>query len=383
MKNLAYLFIVFLIAVSNLNCGDTSSVSGGGTDGFTISGNIFGANTMQVYFDKVGISPTSASLIQAKAEASPNGDYSITLPNNIDAGIYRLRIGAQKATLILDGSEHEMSVSGELVKLNMFQYEVTGSESAVAYRDMMQRLAARQANVDDVKKFVETTPNSLVALVVGIQALEGKRQYLDIYKGIKERLSTQHPGSSYLKEFDQVLASMQKVNAGRNFQMVDENQRRAAPDIKLPSPDGKEYALSDLKGNVVLLDFWASWCRPCRAENPNVVKIYNKYKDQGFTVFSVSLDGIDTRSAARYKGDANRLKEATNSQKKRWEDAIAQDGLLWDYHVSDLKKWECAPAKAYGVNSIPRTFLIDKDGKIAAMNLRGAEQIEEVLLTLL
>ncbi len=383
MKNVINLFIVLLIAVSNLNCGDASQASGGDGSGFTISGNVFGANAMHVYFDKVGISPTSASLIQAKTEASPNGDYSITLPNKIEAGIYRLRIGAQKATLILDGTENAMTLNGELAKLNKYQYDVTGSESTIAYRDMMQRLNAQQASIGDVKGFVETTPNSLVALVVGIQALEGKRQYLDVYKGIKDRLAKQYPGSSYLNEYDQVLASMQKINAGRGFKFVEASQRQPAPDIKLPNPDGKEYALSDLKGQVVLLDFWASWCRPCRAENPNVVRVYNKYKDRGFTVFSVSLDGLDSRSEARYKGNSERLAEAKKTQKKRWEEAIAKDGLVWDYHVSDLKKWESAPARLYGVNSIPRTFLIDKDGKIAAMNLRGAEQIEEVLLQLL
>ena len=164
--------------------------------------------------------------------------------------------------------------------------------------------------------------------------------------------------------------------------MVEEDKRQPAPDIKLPSPDGKEYALSDLKGQVVLLDFWASWCRPCRMENPNVVKVYNKYKDKGFTVFSVSLDGLDSRSKARYQGNTERLEEAMEMQKKRWVDAINKDGLTWDTHVSDLKKWECAPAKAYGVSSIPRTFMIDKEGRIAALNLRG-EQVEEVLLQLL
>jgi thiol-disulfide isomerase/thioredoxin len=101
----------------------------------------------------------------------------------------------------------------------------------------------------------------------------------------------------------------------------------------------------------VLVDFWASWCGPCRGENPNVVKAYNKYKDKGkgFTVFSVSLD----------------------DDKDRWVKAIAADGLAWPNHVSDLQKWNNAAAAAYGVQSIPASFLLDPSGKIIGKNLRG------------
>ena len=124
-----------------------------------------------------------------------------------------------------------------------------------------------------------------------------------------------------------------------------------APDLEYPDPDGKMRKLSDLRGKVVLLDFWASWCGPCRRENPNVTKIYAQYHDKGFEVFSVSLD----------------------SDAASWKRAIETDKLVWPNHVSDLKKWQSQAAATYGVRSIPSTFLLDKEGRIVQRDLRGAD----------
>ena len=123
-----------------------------------------------------------------------------------------------------------------------------------------------------------------------------------------------------------------------------------APDLAFENPDGVVMKLSDLRGKVVLLDFWAAWCRPCRMENPNVVKTYHKYHEKGFEVYSVSLD----------------------KDRASWVKAIEADGLIWANHVSDLGHWQSQAAKIYGVSSIPATFLIGKDGRIIAKNLRGA-----------
>ena len=122
-----------------------------------------------------------------------------------------------------------------------------------------------------------------------------------------------------------------------------------APEIDLPDPNGQNISLSSFRGKYVLVDFWASWCGPCRRENPNVVKMYEKYKDDGFEIYGVSLD----------------------SNKDRWLGAIAKDRLTWT-HVSDLAKWNSIAAKSYGVRSIPHTVLLDKEGKIMDIKLRGA-----------
>ncbi|MEO0787512.1 MAG: TlpA disulfide reductase family protein, partial [Bacteroidota bacterium] len=121
-----------------------------------------------------------------------------------------------------------------------------------------------------------------------------------------------------------------------------------APELEGQSPEGETIKLSDLRGQYVLLDFWASWCGPCRRENPNVVRVYNEYHERGFEILGVSLD----------------------NNADRWKAAIEQDGLSWQ-HMSDLGGWRSAHARAYGVTSIPETILLDPDGKIVARGLRG------------
>lgn len=139
-----------------------------------------------------------------------------------------------------------------------------------------------------------------------------------------------------------------------------------APELKYNDPQGQPIALSSLKGKMVLIDFWASWCPPCRRENPHLVTAYHKYKDKeftggkGFTIYSVSLDAY----------------------KSSWEKAIADDKLAWPYHVSDLNYWDSEGAAIYNVSGIPTNYLIDGQGIIVAKDLRGAA-LEETLQSLL
>ncbi len=185
---------------------------------------------------------------------------------------------------------------------------------------------------------MEKRPSSL-AWVFFTDKLDMSKDY-DIIRKIDAAMMKEYPDNSFVTVRHKAVELEGKTAIGAT-----------APDIALPDPEGNIRKLSSLKGKIVLIDFWASWCGPCRKENPNVVNIYNKYHDKGFEVFSVSLD----------------------KDKTSWLNAIAKDNLSWPNHVSDLKYWSSAGAQAYGVNSIPCTFLLDKKGRIVAKRLRGEE----------
>jgi peroxiredoxin len=199
---------------------------------------------------------------------------------------------------------------------------------------------------EDVLKFVKGNEGTIATYFAATYLIQ--EPPISFIEEAAKKMKTTLPESKYTKELETRVASVKPLDIGS-----------MAPDISLTSPDGKVVKLSSLKGKVVLIDFWASWCGPCRAENPAVVGIYNKYKSKGFEIFGVSLD----------------------TDPAKWKAAIAKDNLTW-FHVSDLQGWSSSAAQLYKVNSIPFTVLLDKDGRILEKGLRS-HQLEVKLAELL
>jgi len=236
------------------------------------------------------------------------------------AAEYKTNMNMQKSV-----GSNVVSGAQQLVKavVNKYQTEYNQTDAAIS---------------NEIKQDILDNKDDIATLM--FLDLFPKEQNASLHEDVINALYKKYPNHPIVKDRYNAMNSP----AGRT------SIGSIAPDLEFPDPDGKMRKLSDLRGKVVLIDFWASWCGPCRRESPNVRNVYQKYHDQGFEVFSVSLDR-----------DGN-----------SWRKAIKDDQLVWPNHVSDLKYWSSAAAAIYGVRSIPAMFLLDREGRIVAKDLRGA-----------
>ncbi len=244
----------------------------------------------------------------------------------------------------------------QLDSLGMYYRSLIGTREINKVRDSLSQLSKEiiHTHTQYTKDFIVENKGSLASLMALYQQIAPRRYVLnpkedfEYFNLVDSTLMIKYPESDAVKALHGQVEDIKRqlqLDAELNHNVGIGN---IAPDIILPSPEGDTIALSSLKGKYVLVDFWASWCRPCRLENPNLVKTYQKYQDKGFEIFQVSLD----------------------KKKESWVGAIEKDQLNW-IHVSDLQYWNSLAAKLYQVQSIPASFLIDKNGKIIEKNLRG------------
>lgn len=292
-------------------------------------------------------------------------------------GVYKISGSkeSERLQILQDYAEEAFTTIDSLDQLVTEAQEI--SDSAVQHVRVMGDQVFNDLIANYRKKleaFVDADSTALSNLFVFNQRI-GNMPIMDITQGaayfekVGRNLAEQFPDepnvmmfNRNLEQYKQQMVRETRINAAKE-NLADGNP---APEISLEDVNGQTRKLSDMKGKVVLVDFWASWCQPCRMENPNLVRMYNQYKAKGFDVFSVSLDGVERQMEPR----------------QEWLDAIAADGLVWENHVSDLMGWNTPLLESYGFTGIPFTVLVDRDGKIIAKNLRGAEleaKLKEIL----
>lgn len=351
--------ILLSATLALFSCGESDS----GAGKVVITGNLQNAPEGVVVLSQY--TDTRPKVLDT-LEIKSNGDFtfefdSIGTPTFYELNLYGQRVVklalfkenvdvkfnfSDPASLQIEGSQDskEMlkleklmeSYQVQVNQLNERYYEAMSKNNAEAIRQIqLDAMNLESQQVVKVKEMIESMGNSFASLAaVGLLNPQNDFPFID---ALITKLNENYPGTIAILQMKQQLDEMRALAVGQ-----------VAPDIVLPDPSGKTTKLSDLKGKYVLIDFWAAWCKPCRQENPNVVRLFNQYNSKGFEVFGVSLD----------------------RSREDWVKAIADDRLTWT-QVSDLQYFNSAAAVLYQIQAIPATYLVDPDGKIIAKDLRG------------